>query len=360
MSEPSPGVWRIRYWAAGSDGYRRRSVTVRGTRIQAEQKRAELMLAHSDDAPCPTVGEVWRSYALPDLERRVEGGDASPGTLKQYQCAWGKHVEPVWGASQCDSVCPLAVQQWLYGLPLNAAKQGLSLLRIVLDYAVRYELVPHNVARERYLMPSQQTVGSMDAGIWSLEELRETWGAVRGLWFEPVFLLCGFAGLRVGEALGVRSEDVSAAVVGGVRLAVVSVSRQVSDDGPTDLLKTPQSRRAVPVPGSAGERLLEIASACDGWLAGDGMGGPSTRARLTKAWRRCPLPEGMRHPLRNLRNSWETWMRWSMRVPPWCIEPVMGHAVQGVTGQHYDRPQRELFCEVIAQAYSERPYDGGW
>jgi integrase len=175
-----------------------------------------------------------------------------------------------------------------------------------------------------------------------------------------VFLLCGFGGLRVGEALGVRSEDVGEAIVGGVRLAVVSVSRQVSQEGPTDSLKTPQSRRAVPVPGRAGARLLELAAACDGWLAGDGLGGPSTRARLSKAWRVAELPDGMRHPLRNLRNSWQTNMRWVMRVPPYFIEALMGHAVAGVTGTYYDRPDASMLARVVAEAYAERPYDAGW
>lgn len=318
------------------------------------------MLAHSEDAPCPTVGEVWDSYAMPDLVRRVEGGDASPGTLRQYGSWWRRHVEPTWAAVQCDQVRALAVQQWLYGLPLNAARAGLSLLRIVLDYAVRYELCGHNVARERYLMPSASTVNAMDDGIWSLDGLRETWDAVRGRWFEAAFLLAAFGGLRVGEALGVRSEDVRAANVGGQALAVVSVRRQVSQEGVTDVLKTPQSRRAVPIAGSAGTRLIRLAAASDGYLSGDGMGGPSTRARLTKAWRACPLPDGMRHPMRNLRNSWQTWMRWEMRVPVWAIEPIMGHRVAGVTGEHYDRPQEVLFCEVVAEAYAARPYDAGW
>ena len=48
--------YRIRYWAKGTDGqYRRRSCTVRGTRKDAERVRSELMLEHSEDAPCPTV-----------------------------------------------------------------------------------------------------------------------------------------------------------------------------------------------------------------------------------------------------------------------------------------------------------------
>lgn len=354
-------VYRIRFWGKGTDGqYRRRSCTVRGSRLEAERKRSELMLLHSDDAPCPTVGEVWERWALPDLKRRVDSGDASAGTLRQYLCAWGKHVQPTWGAVQCDAVRPLSVQQWLYGLPLNAAKQGISLLRIVLDYATRYELVPHNVARERYLMPSKSTIDTMDAGIWSLDELRRTWAVVRGTWMESAYLLCGFGGLRVGEALGVRCSDIDEATVDGVRMAVVTVHQQVTETGLTDVLKTPQSRRVVVIAGSAGVRLLELSQTESVYMSGDGMGGPSTRARLTKAWRRLDMPDELRHPLRNLRNSWQTWMRWSMRVPVWCIEPMMGHKVAGVTGEHYDRPQRELFCEVIADAYSARPYDAEW
>ena len=73
--------YRIRYWAKGSDGqYRRRSETVRGTAMDAERRRAELMLDHSEDAPCPTVGQAWERWALPDMERRVEGGDISVRT----------------------------------------------------------------------------------------------------------------------------------------------------------------------------------------------------------------------------------------------------------------------------------------
>lgn len=352
--EVAPGVWRIRYWAAGPDGYRRRSVTVRGTRIQAEQRRSELMLAHAEDAPCPAVGEVWRAYAMPDMERRVNDGDMSRTTVSQYAGIWRNHAEPRWGSVPCDAVRALEVQQWLYGMPLVAARSSLMLMRVVLDYAVRYEFVAHNVAREKYVMPARSTREERDKGVWDLGELGEIWHRqVRGEWFEPAFLLAAFGGLRVGECLGVRSEDVSE--VHGC--AVVEVRRQVTHSGGvSERLKTPQSRRPVAIPGRAGECLLLRSVTCGGWLTGDGLGGFSTQRRLRDAWGRL----GMEHPFRNLRNSWQTNMRWGLRLPPWLIEPMMGHRVEGVTGMHYDRPRADMFAEIVADAYRERPFDAGW
>lgn len=359
LTQVDSQTWRIRYWSSGPDGYRRRSCTVHGTRKQAEQRRAELMLLHSEDAPCPTVGEVWGSYALPDLERRVASGDVAASTLKQYRYSWSKHVDGQWSSVQCDAVRALAVQQWLYGLPLNAARAGLGLLRLVLDYAVRYELCAHNVAREKYLMPSRSTTATRDKGVWTLDQLGEVWRVVHGRWMEGAFLLCAFGGLRVSEALGVHAVDVELREVSGVPVALVRIERQVGDHGVTDVLKTPQSRRTVAIPGRAGVRLSEIADACGGYVSGDGMGGPSTRYRLRKAWEALPLGE-LHHPFRNLRNSWQTNMRWSLKVPPHLLEPMMGHSVQGVTGQYYDRPQGEMFAEVMADAYARNPYDEGW
>ena len=357
-------TWRIRYWASGPDGYKRRSKTVRGSRKDAERARSELMLAHSDDAPCPTVGEVWRTYALPTWERMVGDGDLAAQTLAVRRSAWNRHVAPTWDAVQCDGVRPLAVQQWLDTLNYSQAKISMFVLRAVMDYAVRYEYVAHSPMRERYVMPSKSTIDRRDAGVWTLDELGEVWRAVRGEWFEAAYLLAAFGGLRVGESLGVRSDDVTAAVVDGQTLAMVCVERQVMNVGGrvSDALKNEQSRRTVAIPGRAGARLLALASAADGYLTGDGFGGPTKQRILKESWHRAQdaMDARLVHPFQNLRNSWQTNMRWSLRLPPWLIEPMMGHRVEGVTGMHYDRPDAEMFAEAVARAYAERPYDAGW
>lgn len=368
ISRVDESTYRIRYWSSGPDGYRRRSCTVRGSRKDAERRRAELMLAHSDDAPCPTVGEVWASYALPDMERRVEGGDLSIRTRTAYLRAWDADVAPAWEGVPCDSVRPLAVQQWLLSLGLSQAKRALQILTLVLDYAIRYEFIDHNPARERYIMPSKSTVTPRDKGVWTLDELGGVWRAVRrhAAWMEPAFLLSAFGGCRVSESVGPLAGEVERMGFEGVPLALVPIVRQVTKEtGVSDRLKTEGSRRTVIVPGRAALALLDAAERLDAGcpLTHDGMGGFVSRDRLNRSWRRDvlpALPEGQRHIFQNLRNSWQTNCRWSLGMPPWLVEPLMGHKGKGITGQHYDRPQTLMFAETVAKAYAGHPFDAGW
>lgn len=359
LTQVDATTWRIRYWANGPDGYRRRSKTVRGTRKDAERARSELMLAHSEDAPCPTVGEVWRSYAVPDMERRAEDGDLSPDTLVQYRRWWAKHVEPTWGATPCDSVKPLAIQQWLYGLTRSQAQNATLVLAKAMDYAVRYGWAPTNPMRERYVMPGRSTVAERDKGTWTLAELGALWGRLWGSWMEPAFLLSAFGSARVGESLGVLAGEVERRVVDGVPVALVPISRQVAHHGAkmAERTKTSESARWLVIVGRAASRLCDIAESMpsDWPLTHDGMGGVVAQGRYTDNWRRM----GIEHPYRNLRNSWQTWMRWELGVETRYIEVLMGHKLKGTTGQHYDRPQAEQLAAVVVKAYRAKPYDEG-
>lgn len=349
----------IRYWASTDErGYRRHSVTVRGTRADAEKKRAELMLDHSGDAPCPTIGQVWTKWYLPTMERRVEEGDLAESTLKQMRSCWSLHINPRWSDVACNEVKPLQVQQWLDDMDYGPARISLAALKPMLDYPVRYGQIQSNPFREKYIMPSKRTVSRRDDGIWTLDELGKAWSAIYGKWFEAAFLFAGFGGMRVGEALGVMGSDVTSLDMDDQTLAVVRVERQIPNRGntPTTRLKTPHSHRFVVIPGRTGKRILDLAAENSGYLSGDGLGGPNTQSRLNISWNDA----GMAHPFRNLRNSWQTWMRWEMKVPPHYIEPMMGHKVDGVTGAYYDRPQVQMFANVVAEAYRLRPFDTSW
>lgn len=351
--------WRIRYWAEGPDGYRRRSKTIRGTRKQAEQARAQLMLEHGEDAPCPTVRQAWERWALPDLERMVADGDLAPLTLRMHEKEWRLRIEPRWGDVPCDEVRPLAIQQHLLTMGYSQAQMFASTMSRILDYAVRYELIDHNPMRERYVMPSKSTVERLDRGVWKLGELGGVWARVRGLWWEPAFLLAAFGGCRLGESLSPRAGDVEPRDVGGVPVALVPITGQVPPSGTTIVRpKTEGSVRTVVLVGRPALRLRELAAALppDWFLTHDGAGGVQRQSRMKDAWRAA----GMEHPFRNLRNSWQTWMRWELRVPPHLIEPMMGHKLPGVTGAHYDRPTADSFVEVVVDAYRAAPFDEGW
>lgn len=351
--------YRLRFWAETPDGYRRCSETVRGTRRDAYDRLAQIRLEHSSDAPCPTVGEVWERWYRPQLQRMVDSGDRSASTLSVYDSVWRTHMRDRWADVPCDQVRPLDVQQWLDGLAYRSATAAMQVLRPALDVAVRYGVIESNPFREKYLMPSRSTTARQDDGIWTLAQLGETWARIHGAWYEAAFLLAGFGGLRVGESLGVRTEDVADATRDGVPVALVRVRRQVAASGAvTERLKNRQSVRTVPVVGRAGSWLLCRArsggESC--WMTGNGIGGPCIQKTLRTSWMR----DGGEHPFRNLRNSWQTFMRWELRVPPYLIEPIMGHAGHDVTALHYDRPVADEFADVLVDAYRANMYDTGW
>lgn len=360
MAEVSSGVWRIRYWGKdpATGEYRRRSSTVRGTRKDAERRRAELMLEHSEDAPCPTVGQVWERWYLPAQREQV-----AAGTLRQYESAYRRHVAPRWADVPCDAVRPLEVQQWLSCMGRSAASASLKVLKPMLDYAVRYGFVPTNPFRERYIMPSASTVRKHDEGAWDESELGLAWRDLMGEWWEPAFLLMAFGGCRVGESIGVRCSEVELRMVDGMPFAVVPIVRQVGVDGvPSDELKTEQSRRVTIVPGRAGARIAWLAERSEGpWLTGDGLGGPTSQQALRKSWVAWCESTG-RDPLtlRALRASWQTMVRWRWGLPSWVSERLMGHAGVTVTARHYDRPDVESLLSVVARSYAERPFDASW
>ena len=360
LTEVSPGVWRIRYWAScGEDGYRRRSKTVRGTRKEAGDVMAQLRLEHTEDAPCPTVRECWERWYRPDRERMVEDGDLAPASLEQYSSTWKVHVSPRWGDVPCDAVRPLAVQQWLMGMRRSAASASQLLLRQLLDYAVRYECIASNPLDAKYLLPSKSTTATRDDGVWSPEGVCEVWRACHGTWIEAAVLLGAFGGLRVGESLAVRSEDVTKRTVDGVTVALVEVKAQIDAHArKVDRTKNEWSMRTAVLAGRPAERLLELAAASEsGWLTTDGLGGHArqdlTRIEFERTLRRAGVEV---HLLKNLRKSWETNSRWTLKMPPWITERMMGHVGEGVTGRHYDRPEADEFAEALAHAWKANPY----
>ena len=263
ITEVRRGVWRIRYWAEGPDGYRRRSETVRGSRKDAVERRSALMLEHGDDAPCPTVGQCWERWYRPDLVRMVEEGERAEQTLGQYDSRWRCHVGPRWADVPADEVRPLAVQQWIDTMPHSVAPQAAQVLRATLSYAVRYEAIASNPLDADYVMPPKSTSRERSRETWDVPGLIALCLDARGEWYEAPLLLMSFGGARVAESLGVRAEEVelTRVPVGGVEVSVATapLRQQVRGAGIVDeRLKNRWSVRPAVMPGSAGERLAEI------------------------------------------------------------------------------------------------------
>lgn len=346
------GRRRIRYWADLHDGrgYRRVSETIEGSRRDGDEALARRRVEHSSDAPAPTVRQAYELWWLPDFEDRLSKGEVSVNTGNLYRSMWRSRVMPRWADVEVTDVRPLQVQEWLLTLAPSTAQKSLSLLSQLMDMCVRYEVAQSNPCSARYRKPKAPARERLK-DVYTLESLTSVLAAIKGTPANLPAVLCGTASCRLGEALGVKPSDVVCFESHGQVLAAVRIERQVDARGEVSgTLKTRQSERWVVVPEPWSADVLAVESA---WLCDLGDGSPMGQEAARRAWRRALEAAGLGYvPLQNLRNSWRTFMRWELKVPEDMCEKMMGHAGKSVGEIHYDRPERDVFVDAVAEAYA--------
>ena len=100
-----------------------------------------------------------------------------------------------------------------------------------------------------------------------------------------------------------------------------------------------------------------VAETGDGYLTNDGLGNWVKQQRVYKAVNKMLAQAGVTmHPQKNMRKTWETAVRWEMKLPPWLSEPLMGHKLPGVTSHYYDKPSVRKMAEIYAEGYLRYPF----
>ena len=337
----------LRYMADTGDGtgYRRHCETIRGSKRKGDERLAQLRVLHADDRPSVTVGEVYERFYLPDISGRLAGQ-----SLANYVSAWNANVRGRWASVPLADVRPLDVQSWLDGMSKGSAAKAVVVMNGIFSIADRYEMVDRNPMLKDYRMPTASR--SRDGGLYTLDELLAMWEGLRGSPIERPFVLAAFGSARVGESLAARGEEVRPVEVGGLVYAVVPIVREMMNK--TRLVeeraKNDQSVREVAVPPPMSSALLGRT----GWLSDRGTGDPTTQQQLNYLWtKECARLGVERHPPKNLRRSWRTWMA-SSGVPSEMVEKMMGHAGTTVTDRHYLRPTGEQFAAELHHAITGR------
>ena len=346
----------IRWTDNAGDGPSRRTETVYGSYADAAARLAEIQTAirsRGDGPSAMTVGEAYRRWFVPWMERRLADGKMKANTAKLYRTEWERCVGPAWRDVPLSGVRPERVQEWLLGLTAANASVSIVVARKVGDFAAQFEVWESNRFRMPYEMPSSKAHGR-SRRVYSLAEAEEAWERVRGTPAEPPFLLACFGSARTGESLGVRAEEVRAVEMRGMTLALVPIVRRM-EAGPLPLpdgdLKNPQSMRTIVVPPPYSPRVLELASDGREWIAPARDGGPMGTKVLSHAWN--VAVGDMRIPFANLRNSWRTIAQHEWGVDYETLEQLMGHKLEGVTGAHYLRPTPEQLANSFSAAYSK-------
>lgn len=347
VTEVKRGRKYVLRWVENTpQGRRRKTETFYGTYKQAD-KRLNDIRHEREQPPVPTVGQLWEKYKRPEIVEAVAAGTCSKGTLAGYDAKWRRHVGPRWAHVPANQVRPMDVQEWLLTLTRSGGRICRAVLKVTLDYAVLFELIATNPAAKKFRYGADT---SRNLGVYSPEQLQRAWEAVRGGVAEAPFLLSAFAGLRVGEACGLKLADVESFE----GYAALSVSTQATLQGDAAAaLKTRSSRRRVALLAPYSERLREIIGAHEPhavYVNDDGTGAPVGRKAVYKAWKAQIEATGLPYlPMQTLRPAFETALHWRGGIEIEKVARILGHTQPTTTLGYYDRPEGDELVRVLLE-----------
>ena len=272
------------------------------------------------DAKNLSVGEYLDSWL--DTIR----GTLAPNTVRRHEELTRIHIKPALGKAKLSKLDPLRVQS-CYRSKLD---EGLSAATVVkihstlsksLKQAVRWRLIPLNVC-ESVTPPriARTEIAPLDA-----RQIKALLKAAEGTDLHALWVLLATTGLRIGEALALRWNDLDP------EARTLRVNRTVFRNVLSQP-KTQSSRRTIKLSGLAMGALRQHPRTAD-LIFCTGSGKPINVSNLrNRSWKRllgcAGLPPSTR--LHDIRHSTATLLL-SRGVPVKVVSEMLGHAGVGIT-----------------------------
>ena len=268
-------VWVFRWREVQMDGTKKYRKAVIGTvseyKTESEAQKAAdaLRLEVNEQTPrqmlraisFETLVEHYKQHELPDVVQgtRPLGSEAGDDELRKsfatqvtYQGYLSKWILPRWKSYRLTDVKPVQVEQWLKSLPLSKGSKAKirNIMSALYSHGQRWEWVSSNPIRH----VRQSAKRSRVPTILSPEQIGQFLGKLVDLPRTAV-LLGASTGLRVGEILGLKWEDVD------FETLELRVTRDVVKQR-IERCKTEASRKPVPIGAELAEILFAWRSRC--------------------------------------------------------------------------------------------------
>jgi integrase len=367
----SDGTIRVRYCAIitteWEDGLQKRAEgPLRRTEKEALQDLKELNRQKDEgilDGPDPTLAEYlkyWLEQIEPKADPALERSrrQISPKTFKGYQGDVKNHIVPQLGRLKLSKLEPVRLQSWQRKLEAatspHTARSAAATLSSALTRATQWRIIDRNPYVEGSVM--RPVLPEKEASYWEPSEAARfiTHEAVKSHPLYVAYYLTLNLGFRMGELRGLKWEDITHLRNRrtGQDEPHIHVQRQAVDDRSdpsiTSRLKTKNSDRFIPLPGSTLELLEDwkLAQAANqakhgdnylslGFIATTEYGGSPTTGYLRDEFYRLCKVAGVRkikfHGLRHTAGS--LWLESGvslLRVSRW-----LGHSTMRTTEQVY-------------------------
>ncbi|MDR0531407.1 MAG: site-specific integrase [Oscillospiraceae bacterium] len=208
LTQLPDGRWMGRYWVTKSDGSKKQqSITLKDKERVLEKMRYEKAMA---DRGSPilrdkhTTGEYLEHWL-----RHIAPNQLRPSTWELYRFDTEKYLIPQLGHIPLTRLGPQHIRMMLNGMQAGGAgfrtlQRVRNTLSAALREAVNHEYVTRNVAKlvatPKYTAPEKQ--------VWSKEQVTTFLERGKHHKHYPMFMLMLCCGLRRGEALGLRWQDV--------------------------------------------------------------------------------------------------------------------------------------------------------
>jgi integrase len=293
-------------------------------REEAERQLRKLNSGTRRPQAIITFEDFWFRYFEPEILPTVKFS-----TRRLYRALAKKHLLPAFGREKVSEVARVQVQQFIgekqrRGYSTQTLRHLRNLLGKVFGTLMRWGWLDDNPAKDIELPPMERR---RRARVLMLEEITRLSKALA----EPMrsLLLLGLlTGLRIGELLALRVEDVD------LQRGLLYVHRDVycGQVGPP---KTPDSERSVPLAASLVALLrhyLESSGVKSGWLFPSEVGTPlHDRNVLTRnLWPVCDRLSIPRFSWHSLRHTFSTYSG-NSGVPMPILQSLLGHTSIGVT-----------------------------
>ncbi|TQK45170.1 site-specific recombinase XerD [Streptomyces sp. SLBN-118] len=350
ITKRKDGRYQAAVYVLQPDGTRARKFAYGKTWAECDTKRRALLDKVDQGVPVPTRSAKLSEYLTYWLDNMVKPR-RKLSTYDKYEAHVRLYLTPMLGTKRLESLGVADVRRFLNQLEKKTtaatAKESHRVLRTAISAACGEELITRNVAK----LVEPPRAKTRELSPWTLDETLDFLAAARKDPLYAAFVLAIAMGLRRGEIVGLRWEDLD------LDNRVLYVRQQTQrrrgvlyDDDPKG-----RRRRAVPLPAMCiaplrWHRMRQAATASEikGHVFVTRNGRPIEPRNLYRSFTRVANGAGLRViRLHDARHGCATLLT-AAGVAPRVVMEILGHSQISITMDVYTHVVQDTQREAIS------------